>query len=179
MDARNRLSPAWIVALTLGFVLGLVLAGCQAQQEPEFVNILVPGKPVPDCNFDGNDPAECVARCDQMDSDKDGIRDVRDPDVDGDGLMNGEDNCPLAPNADQADADGDGAGDACDNCPAEANPGQEDGNFDGIGDACEDGGFAIAGLVRNFRGPLAWALVLAAPMLHAARLRRRLRLERR
>jgi hypothetical protein len=35
-------------------------------------------------------------------------------DSDGDGVRDGSDNCPYAPNADQADCDGDGAGDACD-----------------------------------------------------------------
>ena len=35
-------------------------------------------------------------------------------DSDGDGVVDGADNCPNAANADQADADGDGVGDACD-----------------------------------------------------------------
>ncbi len=38
-------------------------------------------------------------------------------DADGDRVADGSDNCPSAPNADQADADGDGRGDACDVCP--------------------------------------------------------------
>ena len=50
-------------------------------------------------------------------------------DIDGDGIMNAEDNCPTTPNADQADADENGIGDVCedddgdgiinyeDNCP--------------------------------------------------------------
>jgi TolB protein len=36
------------------------------------------------------------------------------PDTDGDGVIDGSDNCPDAANADQADTDGDGTGDACD-----------------------------------------------------------------
>ncbi len=34
-------------------------------------------------------------------------------DTDGDGICDNEDNCPMAPNADQTDSDGDGVGDAC------------------------------------------------------------------
>lgn len=38
-------------------------------------------------------------------------------DNDGDGVLNGDDNCPDTANAGQADADGDGIGDVCDDCP--------------------------------------------------------------
>jgi hypothetical protein len=78
-------------------------------------------------------------------------------DPDGDEVCDGQDNCPLVSNPDQADADGDGLGDVCDvcptsatisvdpdgdgvcvdNCPAVANPGQEDGDGDGVGDVCD------------------------------------------
>jgi hypothetical protein len=37
-------------------------------------------------------------------------------DLDGDGIVNGQDSCPKAPNADRRDNDGDGVGDACDAC---------------------------------------------------------------
>jgi cysteine-rich repeat protein len=54
---------------------------------------------------------------------------AREPgDVDGDGLANGQDNCPIIfnpirpmDNGTQADTDGDGVGDACDECPLMAN----------------------------------------------------------
>ena len=48
----------------------------------------------------------------------DGIGDVCDPDIDGDGLLNEVDNCQYIHNVDQLDSDGDGVGDACDNCVA-------------------------------------------------------------
>ena len=72
------------------------------------------------------------------------------PDPDGDGVSVLFDNCPGAPNPDQADANGDGVGDACsadddgdgiddalDNCPTVANLSQEDLDADGVGDACD------------------------------------------
>lgn len=37
-----------------------------------------------------------------------------DGDLDGDGVLNGDDNCPSQGNADQADGDSDGIGDVCD-----------------------------------------------------------------
>jgi len=73
-----------------------------------------------------------------------------DPDNDGDGLGDNEDNCPAIANADQADFDLDDLGDVCDSdkdgdgvdntsdsCPATPNAGQEDNDGDGIGNACE------------------------------------------
>jgi hypothetical protein len=40
-------------------------------------------------------------------------------DCDGDGVSDGEDNCPFVENPDQTDTDGDGFGDACDCFPAD------------------------------------------------------------
>ncbi len=57
-------------------------------------------------------------------------------DDDGDGVLNGVDNCRATPNATQADIDGDGIGDVCDNCADTANRNQADSNADGVGDAC-------------------------------------------
>jgi hypothetical protein len=58
-------------------------------------------------------------------------------DLDSDGRLGWEDNCPFAYNPDQANSDGDDLGNACDNCPEVSNPGQEDGDGDDIGDACD------------------------------------------
>lgn len=71
-------------------------------------------------------------------------------DIDGDGILNAADNCPVVANPDQADLDGDQVGDLCDgdvdndgrinaadNCPEAANPGQADLDSDGTGDACD------------------------------------------
>jgi hypothetical protein len=98
------------------------------------------------------------------DADADGIIDANDTcpftsgsntDSDGDGYGNICDNCPSAPNQDQADSNGNGVGDACDacptsgdsdgdgvcnnvdNCPNNANPSQADADGDGLGDACD------------------------------------------
>ncbi len=82
------------------------------------------------------------------------VLDPENPDMDGDGLLNEEDNCPAVPNLDQADTDEDGFGDACDifddrdldgdgvprgsdNCVGLFNPDQADSDGDGTGDACD------------------------------------------
>ena len=72
-------------------------------------------------------------------------------DSDEDGVVDGEDNCPLVANAIQLDTDEDGVGDACDDdddndgfadeedvCPLVTNPNQTDTDLDGEGDACDD-----------------------------------------
>lgn len=71
-------------------------------------------------------------------------------DPDGDGALDGDDNCPSVANNNQSDSDLDGIGDACevdtdgdtilddsDNCPVVTNPEQMDIDGDGIGDLCE------------------------------------------
>jgi hypothetical protein len=50
-------------------------------------------------------------------------------DFDGDGVINGTDNCPFAANSDQSDVDHDGVGDVCDPCPSDA---ANDADHDGI-----------------------------------------------
>ena len=74
-------------------------------------------------------------------------------DSDGDGIVDGKDNCPAISNAAQLDTDGDGVGNACDpdidgdlvangadNCSTAFNPDQKDSDGDGLGDVCDLGG---------------------------------------
>lgn len=74
---------------------------------------------------------------------------IYNPDLDGDGISNVIDNCPMLYNPDQKDITFSGIGDACedwdndgiinayDNCPHVYNPDQRDSNGNGIGDACD------------------------------------------
>src|SRR3990172_1409158 len=86
----------------------------------------------------------------QQDADSDGKGDAWDDDLDGDGVLNLNDNCAFDANADQADVDHDGDGDACDpdtdsdgisndddNCPFTANANQANADGDGAGDVCD------------------------------------------
>jgi hypothetical protein len=59
---------------------------------------------------------DCDSKTDEafLDTDKDGEADCIDPDDDGDGQPDLQDNCPLAANPDQANADKDSMGNACD-----------------------------------------------------------------
>ena len=71
-------------------------------------------------------------------------------DLDGDGVLDDEDNCPNTYNPTQSDNDHDGIGDTCDpdsdgdgylnevdNCPDDPNASQSDLDEDGIGDGCD------------------------------------------
>jgi hypothetical protein len=57
-------------------------------------------------------------------------------DLDLDGVLPPDDNCPLDANPDQLDSDFDGVGDACDHCPRIPDRDQKDTNYDQQGDAC-------------------------------------------
>ena len=82
------------------------------------------------------------------------IVDVQRRDIDDDDVGDLDDNCPQAPNADQAnldnasgdrlgdvcddDIDGDGLANTADNCPRIASTNQTDLDNDGMGDVCDD-----------------------------------------
>ncbi|MHB8632878.1 MAG: thrombospondin type 3 repeat-containing protein [Thermoplasmatota archaeon] len=71
---------------------------------------------------------------DQADLDGDGIGDVCDDDMDGDGIPN------WAPDPSTL----------LDNCPRTPNPDQRDSNGDGVGDACEQSSFSLSGAGARF-----------------------------
>ena len=75
----------------------------------------------------------------QKDVDGNGKGDACEDDMDHDGVLNVNDNCPEVPNPKQTDSDRDRIGDACDNCPKVNNPNQEDENGNFIGDPCDVG----------------------------------------
>jgi hypothetical protein len=58
-------------------------------------------------------------------------------DVDGDGVLDTDDNCVDVINPEQWDEDADQLGDRCDVCPHVPDPGQLDADTDGVGDGCD------------------------------------------
>ncbi len=83
-------------------------------------------------------------------------------DLDGDEVLDPDDNCPTIANADQRDLDGDTVGDACDNCMIVENADQTSlGDVDALGDACdphpEDDGDCLL-VLDTFADPAAVAM---------------------
>ena len=83
-------------------------------------------------------------------------------DLDGDGVANNDDNCPMANNANQGNEDGDAFGDACDKCPIDVD--DSDGDGDGVAGSCDPrpqtGGDSIV-LFEGFHSgvPSTWTVV--------------------
>ena len=83
-----------------------------------------------------------IPNADQTNLDGDEFGDVCDDDIDGDGVLNIDDNAPYHSNPSQDDADLDGVGDEADNCVNDYNTGQvnTDKNLSGgdaLGDVCD------------------------------------------
>ena len=94
--------------------------------------------------MDAIDNCKAIPNSDQKDWDLDKVGNACDPDMDGDGVDNQFDNCPVRFNRGQEDLTetqiggaADGVGDTCDLCPADFSPGNGDLDGDGIGDVCD------------------------------------------
>lgn len=72
---------------------------------------------------DGLDNCRGIPNPDQANLDGDSFGDVCDNDIDGDGILNSSDLCPMlaTSNQDNEDDDHDGLGNGCDNCPNKPN----------------------------------------------------------
>ena len=85
---------------------------------------------------DNGDNCAAEANVDQADLDGDGAGDACDPDVDGDGVANGDDAFPTD-GSESSDRDGDGIGDNADRFPDDANE-STDADDDGVGDGADN-----------------------------------------
>jgi len=84
------------------------------------------------------------------DGDRDGQAGEDDfANLDGDGVPDAGDTCPLIDDPSQEDVDLDGAGDRCDNCPVIWNHDQADTDTDGVGDACDYDDLDLDGFLDN------------------------------
>lgn len=63
---------------------------------------------------------------------------LAEEDIDGDGVLNIDDNCPMISNKGQKDTDEDGFGDECDNAPKRKNYDQSDVDRDGVSDLIDN-----------------------------------------
>jgi hypothetical protein len=137
----------------------LLLAACGAD------NLSDPRDTDLDGLADKDDNCPLIENPDQANQDGDAFGDLCDSDIDGDGILNEQDDFPLD-NSEYLDLDGDGIGhhqdedndgdgfnDDVDNCPYVANPDQADSNGlndgEGLGDVCELSGLNDSGQNRS------------------------------
>ena len=73
-------------------------------------------------------------------------------DIDLDGILNADDNCPTGVNQNQGNEDGDTFGDACDPCPVVADDAPPDTDGDGVADACDPLPTMPGDFIRYFEG---------------------------
>ena len=83
-------------------------------------------------------------------------------DLDGDGVANSSDNCPMVLNANQGNEDADAFGDACDKCPVDTD--DSDGDNDGVGGSCDPRPQTAGDSIVLFEGfhagvPATWTVV--------------------
>jgi hypothetical protein len=131
-----KLSVEWLGDATIGIDITLK-QGNTCGDDPDGDGYANPGHPEYDCP-EVNCPD--VFNVYQDDTDGDGLGDLCDPDIDGDGVLDEEDVCPHTYDPLQEDNDSDGFGNVCDNCPDIYNPYQYDRDWDGRGDECDEGG---------------------------------------
>ena len=87
------------------------------------------------------------------DASGDGVTDGPPNDVDSDGVMNPDDNCPNRANADQANEDMDPFGDVCDPCPPFSGAADNmDSDSDGVGDSCDPSPTIAGNAIAVFEG---------------------------
>lgn len=101
-----------------------------------------------DVDNDGIPNSDDTSWDENVDLDRDGVLNWDDncphddnpaqPDRDNDDVGNHCDNCEFDANPEQTDTDLDGWGDECDNCPTVSNPDQFDTDGDGVGDECQN-----------------------------------------
>ncbi len=121
---------------TSGTNPGTVVTTCPAGQAPHPITSVCQSETDPGVVDPGMNPEDNPGLIDPNAKKEDFASDDPWAELDSDGIVDREDNCPYDANPDQADADGDGIGDICDNCPSRANRAQTDSDGQGVGDSC-------------------------------------------
>lgn len=77
---------------------------------------------------------------------------VTPTDLDGDGVLNAQDNCPMYSNASQGNEDGDALGDPCDPCPIDPASPPSDPDNDGVAGLCDPRPTTAGDMIVLFEG---------------------------